>query len=73
MKLPNPDLAVVDIVWLRAYRLGSNHPRGRHKARVFSEALGMSAADAEELRAFLLSAARMREAVAAGEDGYGVR
>ena len=73
MKLPNPDLAVVDIVKLRAYCLSSTHPRGRHKARVFFEALGMSAADAEELRAFLLSAARMREAVAAGEDRYGVR
>jgi len=73
MKLPNPDLAVVDIVKLRAYCLSPTHPRGRHKARMFSEVLGMSAADAEELRAFLLSAAGMREAVAAGEDRYGVR
>lgn len=73
MKLPNPELAVVDIVKLRAYCLSPTHLRGRHKARVFSKALDILAADAEELRALLLSAARMREAVAAGEDRYGAR
>ena len=71
MKLPNPDLAVVDIVKLRAYMFKFDPPAGRHKARVFSEVLGMSVADAEELRAMLLSAARIRDAVATGEDRYG--
>lgn len=73
MKLPNPDRAVVDIVKLRAYCLSATHPRGRHKARMFAEMLGMSAADAEELRRLLLSAARMREAIAGEEDRYGAR
>jgi ribosome-binding factor A len=58
MKLPNLDRAVVDIVKLRAYCLNAGHPRGRHKARVFAAALGMSAADAQELQALLLSAAK---------------
>lgn len=73
MKLPNPDRAVVDIAKLRAYCLNPGHPRGRHKARVFAAALGMSAADADELRTLLLSAAKTREAAAAAKDRYGTR
>lgn len=73
MKLPNPNRAVVDIAKLRAYCLNTGHPRGRHKARVFAAALGVSAVDAEELRALLLSAATTCEAAAAAKDRYGAR
>lgn len=73
MKLPNPDRAVVDIAKLRAYCLNAGHPRGRHKARVFAAALGMSAADAQELQALLLSAAKTHEAAAGTKDRYGAR
>ncbi len=73
MRLPNPENAVVDVRKLRDYCLNPEHPRGRHKARVFSDALGLGADDAEDLREALLSAARSEEAVAGEEDEYGKR
>jgi hypothetical protein len=63
MRLPNPEIAVVDVRKLRDYCLNPAHPRGKHKAQVFSAALGLDADDAEELRETLLSAARSEEAV----------
>jgi len=72
-KLPNPQNAVVDVRKLRDYCLSPRHPRGRHKARVFVSALGLTANDAEELRAALLSAALSEEAVPAENDEYGER
>jgi len=56
MKLPNAARAVVEIEKLRDYCLNTNHPRRRHKARVFSTALGITAEDSEELRDAILSA-----------------
>ncbi len=50
MKLPNRDRAVVDLAKLRDYCLSEVHPRGKHKARVFRVALGLTTQDAEELR-----------------------
>ncbi|MDO8294185.1 MAG: hypothetical protein Q7T29_15195 [Gallionella sp.] len=41
MKLPNGASAVVDIEKLQDYCLSSEHPEGRHKARVFLSALVM--------------------------------
>jgi hypothetical protein len=73
MKLPNSDRAVVDIRKIRDYCLSLDHPRGRHKARVFRSALELTADDAEELQAALLGAARTREAVATERDQYGQR
>ena len=48
MKLPNADRAVVEIEKLRDYCLSASHPRGRHKARVFVTALGITAENSEE-------------------------
>jgi hypothetical protein len=73
MKLPNSERAVVDIEKLRAYCLNPAHVRGRHKARVFSSKLELSAADAEWLRNALLAAANEQEAMAGEEDQYGRR
>ncbi len=73
MKLPNPDRAIVDIAKLRTYCLNPEHPRGRHKARVFAHALGISAADANALAALLVGAARTCEAKLAAKDRYGAR
>ncbi len=61
MKLPNGELAVVDIQKLRAYCLNPHHPRGRHKARVFAS-VGIQESGVEELRTALLRAAREAEA-----------
>ena len=73
MKLPNADRAVVEMEKLRDYCLSSYHPRGRHKARVFATALGLTADDAEELRQAILSAALAEDAMPAERDEYGQR
>jgi hypothetical protein len=72
-KLPNPENAVVETRKLRDYCLSPEHPRGRHKARVFASALGLTAEDYDELRQALLSAAVSEEATPAEEDEYGQR
>ncbi len=73
MKLPNAARAIVDIEKLRDYCLSESHPRGKHKARVFATALGLTANDVLELRDALLSAIRAEEAVAGERDQYGQR
>ncbi len=73
MKLPDPARTVVDIEKLRNYCLNSEHPRGRHKARVFAATLGLTATDAEELREILLKIAQSHEAIATEKDEYGQR
>ena len=73
MKLPNSDRAVVDIVKLRDYSLNIQHPKGKHKARVFAAVLGFAAKDAENLRRLVLEAARINEAVKGVEDEHGER
>jgi hypothetical protein len=72
-KLPRPESAIVDIRKFRDYCLSPDHPRGRHKARVFFSVLGLMADKAEVLREALLSAAISKEATPAVEDEYGRR
>lgn len=60
--LPNPDQAVLDIRKIEDYCRNPLHPRGRHKARVFREALDLQRSDAAWLRGILLEAARSCEA-----------
>jgi hypothetical protein len=64
---------VVDIAKLRDYVLSTSHPRGRHKARVFLAALGLTAADSEELRTALLESAKAGDAVRGTSDEFGAR
>ncbi len=73
MKLPNANHAVIEIEKLRNYCLSAIHPRGRHKARVFMSALGMSADDSEELRKAILSAILSADATPTEQDEYGQR
>lgn len=72
MKLPHPERAVVDLDKLRNYCLNSQHPRGRHKARVFMASLGLNRDHAEERQA-LLAAAADQEAIPTERDEYGDR
>lgn len=72
-RLPNPEDAIVEIRKLRDYCLSSEHPRGRHKARVFAAVLGLDASDAEKMREILLFAALSEDATPTGEDEYGQR
>lgn len=74
MRLPNGENAIVDIRKLSDYCLNIDNPRGSHKARVFAEALGITAANADELRETLLEVARTTDAAILGEtDIYGQR
>ena len=43
MKIPNAELAIVDIRKLRDYCLNPAHDEGKHKARLFMMALIMAA------------------------------
>ena len=73
MLLPNGADAVVDIEKLRDYCLNPLHVKGKHKARVFKAALGMTADDAGRLREILLGVARTHEARQSGPNDYGDR
>src|SRR5262245_37839727 len=72
MKLPGGEAAIVDLQKLTGYCLNPDHPRGKHKARVFAT-LGFTADNANELRAALLKAAADSDAVAAMSDRFGER
>ena len=71
MKLPNAEHAAVAIETLRDYCLNPEHLRGRHKARVFAAALGITAEDADWLRTTLLDAARDNDAILGERDETG--
>jgi len=73
MNLPNAEQAVVDLRKLEDYCLDSTHPRGKHKARVFASALGLTQEDAEYLRTALLDAVQTEEAEQLFADEYGTR
>ncbi|HEX8424104.1 MAG TPA: hypothetical protein VF634_11860 [Pyrinomonadaceae bacterium] len=73
MKLPNADRAVVDAAKLRDYSLNPAHPEGKHKARVFRAALGLTIDDVERLREMLLEAVLIAEATPRPETLYGMR
>ncbi|MBM3746010.1 MAG: hypothetical protein FJW34_09440 [Acidobacteria bacterium] len=73
MRLPGGEHAIVDIRKLQDYCLNPLHPRGRHKARVFSSVLGLTQADAADLRRQLLDAGSHLEAVSGERDAHGER
>jgi hypothetical protein len=63
MKVPNSDRAIVDIRKLTDYCLNYEHPRGRHKARVFQSALGLTAVNSAEIRDLLLRKVKTEDCV----------
>jgi hypothetical protein len=73
MRLPNAEAALVDIDKIRDYCLSADHPRGKHKARVFAAALGLTAENSEELIHALHEAVLRNEAVAGVSDEFGER
>jgi hypothetical protein len=73
MQLPNAERAVIEMVKLTDYCLSTDHPRGRHKARVFASALGITASEADLLRSILLSAALDHDVTLGEKDSYGQR
>ena len=73
MRLPNGEHAIVEIRKLRDYCLNPDNPRGSNKARVFAAVLGLTAADAEQLRKALLHAAHAGDALSGELDMHGQR
>jgi hypothetical protein len=72
-KLPNGDRAVVPLEKFTEYALNPTHPTGRHKARVFRAALGLTLDDAEFLRKTVQSVAETHDAVAEEPTAFGER
>lgn len=73
MPIPHAERAEIALAKLRDYCLNPLHDEGKHKARVFASALGMTAADAEALRELLLVAVQTRDAQPGFRDAYGQR
>lgn len=71
MRLPNLDQAHIDIAKLTDYVLNPNHPEGRHKARVFLSALGVSASGGRWLADAIMTAMRASDAVMQCETKWG--
>jgi hypothetical protein len=72
-QLPNADRAVLDLRKVDDYCLNPAHPRGRHKARVFRDALGIGQNEAGWLRQTLLAGVRNADAVMLADDAFGTR
>jgi hypothetical protein len=72
-RLPAADRAILDIRKIADYCLSPEHPRGRHKARVFRDALGLGLGDASWLREVLLDGVRLGEATELANDKFGHR
>jgi hypothetical protein len=72
MLLPNAERAVVEIAKLRDYSLNSQHEAGKHKARVFKSALGLTADDAAWLRERILESVLTAEAVVRPTSPFGI-
>ena len=64
---------MVDIRKLRDYCLNLEHDDGKHKARLFSSILGMTAEHAEELRPILLQVVKTGEVRLGRKDEFGQR
>jgi hypothetical protein len=73
VRLPNAESAICDVRKLAHYCLDPMHPRGQHKARVFRQALAITAADADWLRQTLLDAVAAVEATEITGDAFGQR
>ena len=73
MKVPNAERAIVDIRKLRDYCLNPTHDEGKHKARLFAAAFGMTSDDAEGLRDALLEAVKADNARFGRRDEFGQR
>jgi hypothetical protein len=72
-KIPNAKSAIFDIVKLRDYCLNPSHPRGRHKSRVFRDALGLTVADAIWLQQQILEGIQNYHAERQETDSFGSR
>jgi len=73
LKLPNADMAIIDTEKIFDYCLNPEHPRGKHKARVFQSVLGMTSASADDLISLIKRQIRNIECEVGEGDMYGQR
>jgi hypothetical protein len=72
-KVPNSKNAIIELAKLQDYCLSADHPRGRHKARVFREALSLTDDEAEWLRQKLLEGIQNHPAEKQETNSFGSR
>jgi hypothetical protein len=73
VRLPQGDRAFLDARKIDDYCLSPVHLHGKHKARVFRDALRLNRADSVWLRQVLLEGARDHDAFRLADDVYGTR
>jgi hypothetical protein len=73
MKLPNAARAEIDPAKLEEYCLSFDHPRGKHKARVFRSVLGLTTENAAELEVRVREALETEPCTAGAKDRFGRR
>jgi hypothetical protein len=73
MSLPGASRAEIELRKLEDYCLSFDHPRGRHKARVFCSALGLTTANTAELEVRIRQALETEACIAGPIDRFGRR
>ena len=69
--LPFAERAFADESKFLGYCLNTEHPSGKHKARVFKSALRITAANWEDLQDAVLTAVLLNSASHVGRNSYG--
>ena len=72
-RLPRGDKATVRPEKIVGYALNSDHPLGKHKARLFDRLLGLTVDHADHLIVALREAATSAQAAPGEADGFGQR
>lgn len=73
MLLPNPEKCIIDESKIYDYCLSHDHPRGKHKAKVFEKTIGFTQNDGSLLIQLIKSAVLDHEALKNNEDEFGTR
>ena len=71
MKLPNGNDAIIPMEKLIGYCLNPDHASGKHKARVFASALGITVENADNLRELIAKAALEGEVIQQQDTEFG--
>ena len=73
MRLPNAVNAVIDLEKIRDYCLNPDHPRGKHKARVFESVFGFRQSDSSRLLDLIAVGIVTAESDVGERDDFGAR
>ena len=73
MNLPYANHVIIDNEKIKGYCLNPEHPRGKHKARVFKDSLGLTSKNTESLIAKIRNGISKAECKKGVLDEYGQR